>query len=327
MHRRKHSYQGGACGWIDKGRAQLKVELDGIAISKVVESSDSFLPLRFAFPEIGATDLRELRSWYWSDNLSENPDDCRMQMFLHSYVLQLGGKTFLIDTCAGNHKPRQIPFFNDLDQPYLENLATAGFRPEDIDYVLCTHLHFDHVGWNTRLENGKWVPTFPNARYVFAREDYEYFTGAVDDHMPDYRTAFLDSVLPVVEHGQAELVETNHVVEHELSGGVWLEGIPGHSVGSVLIHAGQAGESRAIFSGDLFHHPLQILRPLTRFLPDQDPELGAKTRQRIFEKYADSGSLFLPAHFYAGHVRRHQNSFRYDLLHADQAPLAHDRHI
>src|SRR6202048_4713567 len=132
----------------------------------------------------------------------------------HSTVIRTPRATILVDTCSGNDKERPHKLrYHRKNWPYLANLAAAGFMPEDIDYVLCTHLHADHVGWNTRLVGGRWVPTFPNARYLFARREWENWREA------ELRAAYTtdpnyeDSLLPVMDSGQAELVATDYAFD------------------------------------------------------------------------------------------------------------------
>ena len=189
-------------------------------------------------------------------------------MSMHSYVLQVDGLTVLVDACNGDHKHRSIPDVDRVETPFLANLAALDLTTDDIDLVLCTHLHFDHVGWNTRLENGKWVPTFANARYLFSRSDFEHFgkQELEDDHL----RAFRDSVLPVYDAGRAELVEANIAVHREIGAGVWLEPAFGHSPGNFSVLAESGGE-RAIFWGDVVHHPVQMIRPELLMPFDSDP--------------------------------------------------------
>jgi glyoxylase-like metal-dependent hydrolase (beta-lactamase superfamily II) len=292
----------------------VKFKFGDVTVRKIFELDSTYLPLRFAFPEVSVEHLAGLRRWYWNAILDGDPEKSRMELFLHSYVLQINNKNILIDTCCGDSKPRNIPFFNQLSTPYLQNLAAAGLTPGDIDVVMCTHLHFDHVGWNTRLENGSWVPTFPNARYIFTRADYEHFDKNRSD--PVYGAAFCDSVLPVVEHGLAELVETDFVLEHEIGSGVWLQGAPGHSPGSSMVHV-KHGTGSLVFSGDTFHHPMQVAYPDLQFSGDEDAAVACRTRASLFAQLADSPTVVFPAHFGAtsgGHVVRHADSYRYEFL-------------
>jgi len=285
-----------------------------MTIDKIPELESVYMPLSFALPDIEGEDVRRLREWYWDEGMNEDLSLAKIHMPFQSYVLRVNGKNILIDSCNGNHKTRELPFCNRLDTPYLARLQEVGLSPRDIDLVLCTHLHFDHVGWNTQLADGKWVPTFPNARYLFTRTDYEFFESRYSDTLN--RAAFEDSILPVVEHGLADLVETDHVIEHELGSGVWLQGAPGHTPGSCIVHA-QCDDHKVIFSGDVFHHPLELVRPETRFFGDHDSPLAGRTRSELFEKYADSSTVFFPAHFSGvsgGRVCRHKGAYRYEYL-------------
>ncbi|MEJ0024766.1 MAG: MBL fold metallo-hydrolase [Rhizomicrobium sp.] len=294
----------------------MSLQSGRITVQKVDELGAVLLPMTRAFPDVTREDLRHTREWYTEGSTGDDPATAIVGVPFHSFVLKVEGKNILIDTCNGNHKTRSdaTPWNNDLNLPYLENLEAVGLAPEDIDVVLCTHLHFDHVGWNTRLENGRWVPTFPKARYLFTRADYEFFDKNHEE--PLHLASFEDSILPVVEHGLADLVETDHVVEHEIGNGVWLEGTPGHSPGSCVVHAKRGGD-QLVFSGDTFHHPLELTRPDILFFGDLDHGLAAATRRKMFERYADTSTLFLPAHFggaSAGRIQRHRHGFKFDYL-------------
>jgi glyoxylase-like metal-dependent hydrolase (beta-lactamase superfamily II) len=291
----------------------MQYQFGGISVAKVHEL-DSGLPLGMVFPEIRGEDLKRLRGWYEGVELTDEPATSEIRLSCHSYLVRTNGTNILIDTCNGNDKERVIPFAHRLDSPYLRNLTEAGVQPEDIDVVLCTHLHCDHVGWNTRLDNGTWVPTFPNARYLFTRLDYEFFSRHQDDAV--HGPAYTDSILPVVERGLAHLIETDALVTRQLGDGVWLEGAPGHSPGSCLVHA-QAGGELVVFSGDCFHHPIQLVRPDVHFFADHDPVEAAQTRKRLFETHSDASTVLFPAHFRGtsgGRIRRDGDAFRFEFL-------------
>ncbi|MBT6910971.1 MAG: MBL fold metallo-hydrolase, partial [Rhodospirillaceae bacterium] len=224
-----------------------------------------------------------------------NPEKMTALLNMHSWVVEHNGLTVLIDTCVGNDKDR-MPAENWTNNqgPYLERLAEAGFQPEDIDMVMCTHLHVDHVGWNTKLLDGRWVPTFPNAKYLFSRADFEHYQAHAEEDMD--RLSFVDSVLPIVEHGLAEMTEGDHL----LAEGLLLEPAPGHTPGHITLKL-ESGADAAIFTGDILHHPLQVYHPEwnSRFciLPDE----ARTSRRRVLDFCADRGALLMPAHFGAPH--------------------------
>jgi glyoxylase-like metal-dependent hydrolase (beta-lactamase superfamily II) len=219
----------------------------------------------------------------------------------HSWLIRTGSLTILLDTCAGNHKERPwLPRFHQLDVPFLERLEAAGAKPQDIDIVLCTHLHADHVGWNTKLENGRWVPTFPNARYLFSRIENDAWNPEIGNRRqenPGRAGMYDDSVLPVIQSGQAQLLDG----VHEISGSLVVEPTPGHTPGHVILKLlDDAGG--AVFCGDTIHHPVQVCEPdwSTRFC--SDPVQARVSRKQVLEHCATHRSLLFPTHFAAPHV-------------------------
>lgn len=240
-----------------------------------------------------------------------DPATGKLIFSFHSFLVKTGRHTILIDSCIGNDKERPTrPQFHQRQSPFIADLAGAGVSVEDIDYVMCTHLHWDHVGWNTRLDNGRWVPTFPNARYIMARREFEHWQ-AVQQRGEDspHRLAFEDSVLPVVQTGQSVLVEDDYAFED----GLWFESAPGHTPGNVVIHA-RSQDDRAVFLGDVVHHQYQLMAPEWSTLACTDPVLSRETRMRLVEAYAETGMRLLPGHFPApttGRIVRHGNAFRY----------------
>ncbi len=290
------------------------IQLGRMRIHRVMEM-ESPTPMVMNLPGVTPQDLARLKQWYdpGDDEIGADAENSRMTFSVHSWVIEVDGQTILVDTCDGNHKDRLVPEVNQLNTDYLGNLRRAGFAPEDIDLVMCTHLHFDHVGWNTRLENGKWVPTFANAKYLFGRRDYEYFKdepAGEDAH----HASFIDSVLPVMEAGKGVIVDENHVAHREIGDGVWLEPAFGHSPGCCTIH-GKADAGEAIFWGDVIHHPVQLLRPDLPFAFDADPATASVTRQRVMKRAAEEELLCFPAHFRktsAGHVRSDGEAYRYE---------------
>jgi len=291
------------------------LQLGRMRVHKIHEM-ESPTPLLMQLPGVTAQDLARLSRWYdQPDEITADPETSLMTFAVHSWVIELDGLTILVDTCDGNHKNRSIEAVHQLDTRYLENLRTAGFAPEDIDLVMCTHLHFDHIGWNTRLENGKWVPTFPRARYLFGRRDYDYFKDNPAGEEFHYE-AFLDSIVPVMEAGQGEIVEEDRIVHREIGDGVWLEPAFGHSPGCCTVNA-EAGGQPAIFWGDVIHHPVQLIRHDLPFAFDMDPATASKVRKATMERAADADLMCFPAHFRrtsAGKVKRDGDVFRYEFV-------------
>ena len=218
-------------------------------------------------------------------------------MSLHSYVIRTARHTILVDTCIGNDKHRpDTKSWHMRDSCFLSDLAALGVAPEAVDFVLCTHLHVDHVGWNTRLDNGRWVPTFPNATYLFHRVEYDYWeTHEMDSSVGSGltpRESFVDSVLPVVEAGQAALVEGDYAIDDSLR----LEPSPGHSPGHVFLNLDSAGSS-AVFTGDVMHHPVQVALPEWNSRYCYEPAQSRATREAIVDRCADTATVLLAAHF------------------------------
>jgi glyoxylase-like metal-dependent hydrolase (beta-lactamase superfamily II) len=236
--------------------------------------------------------------WLAPDHYS--PEHDRVVTSVHSWLIRSGGLTILIETCGGNHKDRPwTPRFHQRDLPFLQNLRAAGAAPEDIDLVLCTHLHADHVGWNTRLSDGRWVPTFPNAKYVFSRIDDAYWDVRRNPAMASdpRHMAYEDSVLPVIQSGQAVLVDDGYDVTSRIS----VEAAPGHSPGHVLFRLADEGQ-RAVFCGDVIHHVLQVYAPHWNHMADEWPAEAALSRRRLLESCVEQGALMFPIHFGAPHV-------------------------
>lgn len=235
-----------------------------------------------------------------------------LNLIFQSYLIRTPRYTILVDSCRGNDKERPLrPDWHQQSWPWMANFRAAGVEPEDIDFLLCTHLHTDHVGWNTMLRDGRWVPTFPNARYLFSETEYAFWESRYreDDAVRD---SFADSVLPVVEAGQVDLVKG----DHEIDSGLWLEPTPGHTPGHVCLYL-ESGGDHAVFCGDLVHHPIQIREPQLRTIFCNDPEMSSATRMKFMDKHTDTDTLILPIHFTgesAGHIVSQGNGrvFKFD---------------
>lgn len=223
---------------------------------------------------------------------------------IHSWLITLNGKNILIDTCSGNGKARALPIFQRfhmLDFPYMENLARAGFRPEDIDVVFCTHLHIDHVGWNTHAVNGEWVPAFPNARYVFGRKEYEHWTGdgKGPEVFPENVAVIEDSVLPIVAAGRAEFIDDGD----EIVPGLRVEAAPGHTLNQLMVKY-EAPGGGFVISADVIHHPVQVYEPQVTSRFCEYVDLAEQTRRKLLDYCADNNALLMPMHFGAPHAGR-----------------------
>ncbi|MEU6267236.1 MBL fold metallo-hydrolase [Saccharopolyspora shandongensis] len=211
----------------------------------------------------------------------------------HSFALVVGGLRVLVDTGIGNGKTRANPAWHDLRTDYLERLAAAGFAPDSVDLVVLTHLHTDHVGWNTRDEGGEWVPTFPRARYVVSRAEREFWAGYDMDE--PRRQMFRDSVHPVEEAGLLDLVDVP-AEGAEVAPGLRLLPTPGHTPGHVAVQVRSGGET-ALITGDCVHHPVQLAHPAIGSCVDIDPERAGTTRRSLLAALADTETLLLGTHF------------------------------
>jgi glyoxylase-like metal-dependent hydrolase (beta-lactamase superfamily II) len=288
--------------------------LGDFALSSVVETERALFDTAMVFPH--ATDDALKAQYDWMLPLHFVPDTRSLVLIIQSFLIRTGRATILVDTCIGNHKPRARAHNNMQQFPWMARLHAAGVKPEEIDYVMCTHLHVDHVGWNTRLVNGRWVPTFPNAKYIFAKREYEHWEKeARSTGLPRTGNYMADSVLPVVEAGRAVFVE----MDHEIDRGVTLYPLPGHTPGQCGLHVKSNG-SEALLTGDMMHHPLQVVYPDWSTGFDTDQAHAARTRRAFLEKYADSGTLIVPAHFVAptaGTIESRKDTFRFRFKAAD----------
>jgi glyoxylase-like metal-dependent hydrolase (beta-lactamase superfamily II) len=273
--------------------------LGDIEISTIAEYTGSYRDPLDMFPDATAELVDHHRGWLEPGCI--DPDNGMLILAFQSYLVRTGRHTILVDGCVGEDKNRpERPSWHRQKWPWMANLRAAGIAPEEIDIVMCTHLHVDHVGWNTRLEDGKWVPTFPNASYLFGETEYRYWESCYKE-LSWLRDAFEDSVLPVMEAGKVTLVAS----DHEIEAGLTLEPIPGHTLGQVALNA-EGGGARAIMCGDLFHHALQVPEPHLNSIFCVDGELSARTRTEFVDRHVDTDTLILPAHFpgeTAGHIR------------------------
>lgn len=285
-------------------------QLGEITLARVLETEGpEWEPAKLipqATPENLAPDL------HWLKPNIIDPATGMLIMATQSYVVRTPHHTIVIDTCVGEEKPRSYHASWNMRSGtrYLADLAALGIRPEQVDFVMCTHLHPDHVGWNTRLVDGRWVPTFANARYIFARVEYEFWEAkARRDPKKFADGSIIDSVLPVVEAGRAVMVGADHAIDDH----VWLEPSPGHTPGHSSVRLASRGRN-AVMSGDLIHSPVQCAHPEWSTTGCFDKALSAKTRLDFLERYAESDTLVLTAHFptpSVGYVVRERSAFRF----------------
>lgn len=282
--------------------SEKAIHFDDVTVTRVVEWAGPIKTVADILPDTPAEHWQANRSLMAPDFWDPETDAylCHIQ----TWVIRAAGRTVLVDTGVGNGRDRpQIPAFAHLHTDFLDRLASVGVQPEDVDTVINTHIHYDHVGWNTRLVDGAFVPTFPNATYLVPQADYDYFHPAnaanmrpaeTEDEQRRFegiRLVFADSITPVEKSGQLRLWKGHH----ELPGlPVSLEPAPGHTPGSSLarLHAGPG----ALFVGDLLHSPMQILHADHRCSFDLDVAQARATRRRVLAQAAAEGAMILPAH-------------------------------
>jgi len=266
------------------------ISLGSLTIENVVETI-GFHESDFLFPDLKDYQLKSHLNWLSPDFI--DPKTGNLIMVFQSYVVKTKNSNILIDTCVGNDKNRiNRPFWHKQKKPYLEKLNKLGLSPDDIDYVMCTHLHADHVGWNTKFENNKWVPTFPNAKYIFSKKEYDFWLRETNINKEKNHGSFQDSVLPVIENGKYDLVSSDFSIEDFL----FFEDAPGHTPGNMVINLFSGG-GHAVLCGDTIHHAIQLAYPEVSSRFCEDPIESAKTRIKLLNKLVNTGSLILPAHF------------------------------
>ena len=288
-------------------------KLGDLEIHRAIESEVPIFDTFTFFPDATRDVVEANKDWLMPRYI--DPKTIEIILCIQSYIIKTSHHTILVDTCVGNHKSRPArPSWHMQNAPFIEELANVGVHPEEVDFVLCTHLHVDHVGWNTKLVDGRWVPTFPNAKYIFSRNEYELWENRhKNGEAVPVPLVYEDSVLPIVEAGQAIIVEDTHQIDD----GMWLEPAPGHTPGHVMLNL-KSREETALMSGDAIHHPIQLIRPEWSSRACEDPHMSAVSRTKMLERVADTNTLLCPAHFGSptmGHVISHPNGgFRYRLI-------------
>jgi len=279
-----------------------KWKIGDVTITRIVEVQ---LPgLSFILPDVIPENLKKL-PWLAPHFVDENWEALAS---VHALIIESRGQRIMVDTCIGNDKHNMLPAWSNRQGPFLQDLASAGFEPDTMDTVLCTHLHVDHVGWNTTMKDGKWVPTFPKADYLFGKKEMEHWTANADNTQ---QTVLNESVRPILDAGLETLVETDHKLTDE----VWIEPTPGHTPGHVSVCI-KSGDAEAYITADLLHHPSQIAHPNWSCTFDSDAKQAIETRKKFLEKFADTPTLIFGTHFAtpsAGHVIRDGDAFRFEV--------------
>ena len=284
-------------------------QLGDFTIGRVAEIQFPAFPAHEFFPAADADMIAEA-SRRLPGRISA---DGRIVMSFHSFVLRTGRHTIVVDTCCNKSRPGREQFDNG-KADYMAGLAALGVKPEQVTHVMCTHLHWDHVGWNTRLENGQWVPTFPNAKYVMAKREYDHWDAVYAKEKNNkanvHAMAFEDSILPIMRAERAVLVND----DFEIDTGIALEACHGHTPGHVVLNVASAGK-KGVFIGDALHHPIQLLYPELSTRADSDMDLSRASRKALIAKHADTGNLVMPHHFATpscGCIRSSGNAFDFD---------------
>jgi glyoxylase-like metal-dependent hydrolase (beta-lactamase superfamily II) len=284
----------------------LKWQIGDVSVTRVVEME---MPVPYtpdgAFLKEATPDKLRDMPWLYPHFVT---DDGALKLSIHALLVRAPGLSLVVDTCIGNDKPRGLLGGQALQTGFLKSLEEAGVKPDAVDAVVCTHLHVDHVGWNTMLKDGKWVATFPKARYLIGKQEYEYWSRDGD---AEQQTILSDSVKPIFDQGLATLVDMNHRISPEIS----LTPTPGHTPGHVSVVIESKGE-RALITGDMLHHPCQFGHPEWSPTFDSDPVAGATMRRSVMERVAGQPILVIGTHFAAptaGRVKRDGAAFRFDV--------------
>ena len=285
------------------------IKVGNVEIGRIVESNDPFVSIYEFFPDATPELLAPHRSWMEPYALEPGTD--KLVIPIQSYVVRTPRYTLLVDSCVGNHKTVELfePWHQKTDESYLAGFKKLGIKPEEIDYVMCTHLHVDHSGWNTKLVNGKWVPTFPNARYVLSRREVE---GAKNMYEKLNIPVYIENVVPILEAGLADLVDDDHVLDDLVS----LEPTPGHTPGHCAVKISSRDES-AVITGDLIHSPIQCRFPHWNYEFDFNKQQAGETRKNFLARYSDCSTQVMTAHFplpSAGYLRSDGDAYRFDYL-------------
>ena len=274
------------------------ITIGNVEIHRVEENTQQ-VPLTL----IGAPEKMITANLDWLVPDFYSPETGEYTMMYQSWLVRINGLNILVDPCNGNGRHRSVfPHFHLINQPYLERFESTGVKPEQVDIVFCTHLHCDHCGWNTQLRDGRWIPTFPNARYLFVRREVDRWGDlrGSNPHIEYNAGVYEESVKPVIEAGLAELVDDHHTISENLK----IEPAYGHTAGHSILQMTSLDQT-VYFTGDVFHHPMQILKPELDLGGGDNLQGAIDTRYTLRQRIADEGAFFLPAHFpppYGGRI-------------------------
>jgi glyoxylase-like metal-dependent hydrolase (beta-lactamase superfamily II) len=288
----------------DEEDAMLTWRVGAVKITRVIEIERA-MTYNPEAPFLAGATPEALRRHAWLYPHFVNEQD-QMLLSIHALLVEAPGLRLVVDTCIGNDRPRHALGGQALATPFLERMAEAGWSRDSVDAVICTHLHIDHVGWNTMLQDGRWVPTFPKARYLFGKAEFAHWTAEGDEEQQEILS---DSVKPILDAGLAELVEMDHRISPEIR----LTPTTGHTPGHVSVMIESEGQT-AVITGDMTHHPCQMAHPDWSTSVDSDPKAAAATRRRMFAEWADQPILVIGTHYApptAGYVKRDGTAFRF----------------
>jgi glyoxylase-like metal-dependent hydrolase (beta-lactamase superfamily II) len=287
---------------VDDHLATRQWTVGAAVLTSVVENQTEHIPPEFFFAD--ATREAVIRHGWLVPDYADSTGAISMRV--QAFVIEVDGLIVLVDPCVGNGKIRSLPFWNDQSWPFLERMEAAGFAPGDVDLVIHTHLHADHVGWDTRRDGDRWVPTFTGARHLYTEADLAYSQSSAMEGEDVYG----DSIAPIFEAGLADVV----AVDADLGHGLVLEPSPGHTPGHVSLWVESDGQ-RALITGDFLHHPVQFAEPSWAEIADADVEGARETRRRMMGRAAETGALVLGTHFSgkpAGRVTVDGDRWRFD---------------
>ncbi len=286
----------------------VRIPLGEITLHRIVERESPYLEARTFFPDLSAEMLEANRNWMAPRYLEPGSD--RLILSFQSYLIETRHHRILVDSCVGHMKPRpnRAVWHMQDNSRYIDTLQAAGVGPADIDFVMCTHLHVDHVGWNTRLDNGRWVPTFPNARYLFSARELQHWTERSAKE-PEALPWIVDSVLPIVSAGRCQEIASTHAT----GDAVRCVPTPGHTIDHFSVELGaDAARPAAFLTGDMLHSPIQLRYPDLGMASDFDSAQAGRSRRQVLERLAGTSTLFCTAHFptpSVGQVVRHGDGF------------------